>query len=239
MADRRVAIFATCVVEMVRPRIIEATVRALRGAGYEATPAPGATCCGQPASNAGATAAARRVARHTLRQLAKLDTPIVVPSGSCTTMIRHHWPRLFAGTRDEAVARSVGALTFELTEFLATEAPTVPGPAPAKGSVAYHPSCHLTRELDIVEPPRAALRAAGYSVDALDDQDRCCGFGGTFAVSFPDVSVAMADAKLDAATACAATTITSCDLSCLVHLEGRSSTRGLALRFPHIAELLA
>jgi L-lactate dehydrogenase complex protein LldE len=239
MADRRVAIFATCVVEMVRPRIIDATARALRAAGYEPTSAPGATCCGQPAANAGATTAARRVARHTLRRLAKLDMPIVIPSGSCTTMIRHHWPQLFAGTRDEATARAVGARTYELTEFLATQAPIVPGAAAAEGSVAYHPSCHLTRELDVVEPPRAALRAAGYTVDALGDQDRCCGFGGTFSVSFPDVSVAMADDKLDAAVACGATTITSCDLSCLIHLEGRAAKRDLALRFPHVAELLA
>ena len=131
MTDRRVAIFATCVVELVRPRIVEAAARALRASGYHATSAGGATCCGQPAANAGATVAARRVARHTLRQLAKLDMPIVVPSGSCTTMIRHHWPQLFVGTRDEAVARSVGARTYELTEFLGRQAPTVPGRAPA------------------------------------------------------------------------------------------------------------
>jgi L-lactate dehydrogenase complex protein LldE len=237
--DRRVAIFATCVVEIVRPNIIDATARALRRAGYLPTPATGATCCGQPAANAGATAAARRVARHTLRRLGKIDTPIVMPSGSCTTMIRHHWPRLFAGTRDEAVARSVGARTYELTEFLATRSPIAPGTADPKGSVAYHPSCHLTRELDVVEPPRAALREAGYTVESLGDDDRCCGFGGTFSVTFPDVSVAMADDKLDAATAVGASTVTSCDLSCLIHLEGRATSRGLALRFPHVAELLA
>ena len=239
MSDRRVAVFATCVVELVRPHIVDATARALRTAGYHATAAAGATCCGQPAANAGAIAAARRVARHTLGRLAKLDMPIVVPSGSCTTMIRHHWPQLFAGTRDEATARSVGSRTYELTEFLARQAPAVSGQAPPKGSVAYHPSCHLTRELDVVEQPRDALRAAGYTVGALDDQDRCCGFGGTFAVSFPDVSVAMADDKLDAATARGASTITACDLSCLIHLEGRAGGRGLALRFPHVAELLA
>jgi L-lactate dehydrogenase complex protein LldE len=239
MADRRVAIFATCVVEMVRPRIIDATARTLRAAGYMPTPGPGVTCCGQPAANAGATTAARRVARHTLRQLSQLDMPIVVPSGSCTTMIRHHWPQLFAGTRDESAARSVGARTYELTEFLATQTPLVPGAAATKGSVAYHPSCHLTRVLDVVEPPRAALHAAGYTVDELGDQDRCCGFGGTFSVGFPDVSVAMADDKLDAVAACGASTVTSCDLSCLIHLEGRAAVRGLALRFPHVAELLA
>jgi L-lactate dehydrogenase complex protein LldE len=238
MPDRRVAIFATCVVEMVRPRIIDATARALRAAGYEPVSAPGATCCGQPAANAGATVAARRVARHTLRRLAKLETPIVAPSGSCTTMIRHHWPQLFAGTRDEASARSVGARTYELTEFLALQSPIVPGAATTKGSVTYHPSCHLTRVLDVVEQPRSALRAAGYTVDALPDQDRCCGFGGTFSVEFPGVSVAMADDKLDAAVAGGARTVTSCDLSCLVHLEGRAAKRGLSLRFPHVAELL-
>ena len=238
MDDRRVAIFATCVVEMVRPHIVDATVRALRAVGYRATAAGGATCCGQPAANAGATTAARRVARHTLRRLARLDMPIVVPSGSCTTMIRHHWPQFFGGTRDEAAARSVGSRTYELTEFLAAEAPTVPVPAPSKGAVVYHPSCHLTRELDVTDQPRAALRAAGYAVETLADHDRCCGFGGTFAVTFPDVSVAMADDKLDAATAVGATTITGCDLSCLIHLEGRAGARGLALRFPHVSELL-
>ena len=238
MDERPVTIFATCVVEIMRPSIADASVRALRNAGYRATPARGATCCGQPAANAGASDAARRVARQTLRSLAKTDTPIVVPSGSCTTMIRHHWPQLFAGTRDEAAARAVAARTYELTEFLATEPPVVPSTAAPKGSVVYHPSCHLTRELDVVEPPHAALRAAGYAVETLDDDERCCGFGGTFSVTFPDVSVAMADEKLDAATARDAGTITSCDLSCLIHLEGRAIARGLALQFPHVAELL-
>jgi L-lactate dehydrogenase complex protein LldE len=238
MDERPVTIFATCVVEIVRPSVAAATARALHGAGYRATAARGATCCGQPAANAGAPDAARRVARHTLRSLAKTDAPIVVPSGSCTTMIRHHWPQLFAGTRDEAVARAVGSRTYELTEFLSAESAVVPSTAAAKGTVAYHPSCHMTRELDVVEAPRAALRDAGYAVDELGDDDRCCGFGGTFSVTFPDVSIAMADEKLDAATAIGADTITSCDLSCLIHLEGRSISRGLALRFPHIAELL-
>jgi L-lactate dehydrogenase complex protein LldE len=239
MDERRVAIFATCVVDIVRPNVAAATARALLAAGYRATTVPGATCCGQPAANAGAADAARRVARHTLRSLDNVDTPIVVPSGSCTTMIRHHWPQLFAGTRHEATARSVGARTYELTEFLASEPPVAPRRAEAKGAVAYHPSCHLTRELDVVEPPRAALRDVGYTVESIDDDDRCCGFGGTFSVTFPEVSVAMADEKLDAATATGASAITSCDLSCLIHLEGRAAKRGLALRFPHIAELLA
>jgi L-lactate dehydrogenase complex protein LldE len=238
MSDRRVTVFATCVVEMVRPHIVDATLGVLQRAGYTPELASGATCCGQPAANSGAVVAARRVARHTLRRLARGDAPIVVPSGSCTTMIRHHWPRLFRGTRDEVAARAVAARTSELTEFLATAAPDRRAPSAPKGSIVYHASCHLTRELEVVTPPRDALRAAGYSVESLDDDDRCCGFGGTFAVTHADVSVAMADDKLDRARALGATTITACDLSCLVHLEGRAVSRGLALDFPHVAELL-
>jgi L-lactate dehydrogenase complex protein LldE len=238
MVERRATVFATCVVEMLRPRVVDATIAVLRRAGFAVQPASGSTCCGQPAANAGATAAARRVARHTLRRLARDDAPIVVPSGSCTTMIRHHWPPLFAGTRDEATARAVGARTYELTEFLAATATVDRAPRDPRGAVAYHPSCHLTCELDVIAPPRDALRAAGYAVESIDDHDRCCGFGGTFSITHPDVSVAMADDKLDAAAAGGADTITSCDLSCLTHLESRAARRGLALRFPHVAELL-
>jgi L-lactate dehydrogenase complex protein LldE len=239
MSDRRVTVFATCVVEMVRPQIVDATLGVLRRAGFTPELASGATCCGQPAANAGVVAAARRVARHTLRRLARDDAPVVVPSGSCTTMIRHHWPRLFAGTRDEVAARAVAARTSELTEFLATAAPDRRETSEKSGRVVYHASCHLTRELEVIAPPRDALRAAGYTVETVDDHDRCCGFGGTFAVSHADVSVAMADDKLDAAAAIDATTITGCDLSCLVHLEARAASRGLAIEFPHVAELLS
>jgi L-lactate dehydrogenase complex protein LldE len=154
-------------------------------------------------------------------------------------MIRHHWPRLFAGTRDEASARAVAARTSELTEFLATAAPNRGAPTAAKGSVVYHASCHLTRELEVTGPPRAALHRAGYTVESLDDHDRCCGFGGTFAVTHADVSVAMADDKLDAVCTRGATTVTACDLSCLIHLEARATARGLAIEFPHVAELLS
>jgi L-lactate dehydrogenase complex protein LldE len=239
MPDRRVTVFATCVVEMLRPRVVEATIQVLRRAGFDATVASGATCCGQPAANAGATAAARRVARHTLRRLARDDAPIVVPSGSCTTMLRHHWPRLFAGTRDEQAARAVGARTYELTEFLAEQRHIPAHAAEVRGDVVYHASCHLTRELDVVEPPPDALRAAGYAVHVPDDHGRCCGFGGTFAVTHADVSIAMADDKLDAIIAGGGVTVTSCDLSCLAHLEGRATARGLPMQFSHIAELLA
>ena len=105
-------------------------------------------------------------------------------------------------------------------------------------ATVYHPSCHLTRGLGVVEPPRAALQAAGVDASVADGGPRCCGFGGSFAVKFPDVSVAMADERLDEFTASDVQTVTSCDLSCLLHLEGRAIRRGLPLSFRHVAELL-
>jgi L-lactate dehydrogenase complex protein LldE len=152
-------------------------------------------------------------------------------------MIRHHWPRLFAGSRDEQTALAVGARTYELTEFLATIAQPS-NSTPRRDPVVYHASCHLTRELEVIEQPRTALHAAGYTVNSTDDHDRCCGFGGTFSVTHADVSIAMADDKLDAIAATGARCVTSCDLSCLAHLEGRATARGLSLQFPHVAELL-
>jgi L-lactate dehydrogenase complex protein LldE len=104
--------------------------------------------------------------------------------------------------------------------------------------VAYHASCHLVRELGVRDAPVRLLTAAGHAVRQPEGADRCCGFGGTFSVKLPAVSAAMADEKLDALLAAGARTVTSCDLSCLVHLEGRARRRGLPLDFHHIAEVL-
>ena len=286
-----VRFFAGCLVEMLRPDVAAAAKRVLRAVGAEPRPVRGATCCGQPAYNAGYGAEARRVARRTLRALGDGDDPCVVASGSCATMMSHHWPELFEGTAEAAAARRAAARTVELTAYLAqaggddgSEAParagtgtpahdtatagpsagdrprdpanTEPGAAMATGApphrgaaaapaggegdpaVVVHDPCHALRELGSADTVRRALRGAGRTPLSADGAERCCGFGGSFSVKLPGVSVAMADEKLDnlAATGCAQ--VTSCDLSCLLHLQGRARRRGLDLRFDHVASLL-
>ena len=240
-----VQVFASCLVEMLRPDVGAAVQRVLRAAGHEPLPVTGATCCGQPAYNAGYAAEARRVARRTLRALGDGAEPCVVASGSCATMMSHHWPELFEGTPQEPAARRAAARTVELTAFLTAPEPTDPtggGDDSEHGvageNVVIHDSCHALRELGAGETVRRAVTDAGHTPVTAEGTERCCGFGGSFSVKMPDVSVAMADEKLDLFAATGCERVTSCDLSCLLHLQGRARRRGLPLRFDHVATLL-
>lgn len=230
-------VFPTCIADTLRPRL-GARVRAvLARRGVATTAARGTTCCGQPAFNAGYATEARRVARPTVRALARTTGPIVVPSGSCTAMMAHHWPALFAGTRHERAARDVAGRVVELSQMLARTAAAAGAP-PAGDAVAYHGSCHLTRELGARDEATAALAASGVEARLPEHADLCCGFGGTFSVKLPAISVAMADEKLDQLAATGCGTIVGCDVSCLVHLEARARERAMPLTFRHLAEQL-
>jgi L-lactate dehydrogenase complex protein LldE len=245
-----VQFFASCLVELLRPDVAAAAQRALRAGGHDPRPVRGATCCGQPAFNAGYADEARRVARRTLRAIGTGEVPCVVASGSCATMMSHYWPQLFDGTPQAAEARQVASRTVELTALVANDDPPgdaagEPGPgdgAAVAGSageaVVVHDSCHALRELGAGATVRRALAGAGHTPVNAEGSDRCCGFGGSFSVKMPGVSVAMADEKLDNFAATGCERVTSCDLSCLLHLQGRARRRGLDLRFDHIATLL-
>jgi L-lactate dehydrogenase complex protein LldE len=240
----------TCVVDVVAPDVAEASVRVLRAAGCEVTCNLDQTCCGQPAWNAGFAQDAARVARTTLDALeADLDAGadvVVVPAGSCATMVRLFWPELFEVVGDHAAAaraRRVGGRTRELSELLAERADRLPSLRLARPArLALHESCHMLRELRVVEQP-AALAAAveGCEVVAWEGSDRCCGFGGTFSVKLPEASVAMADEKLRALAAGApgADVLVGCDTSCLMHLQARAEATGRPVHVRHLAELLA
>ena len=221
----------------MQPGVVADAERVLRAAGASPERPRGATCCGQPAWNSGFVADARRVARRTLRALAGSDA-VVVPAGSCAAMMRLHWPQLFRGEPDEAAAARVAAATFELTQYLVDQLGWRPPPAAERPPVTYHDSCHMLRELRVREQPRALL-AAVADLHELPRGERCCGFGGTFSVRYPDVSTAMADDKLASARASGAATLVSADPGCLMQLDGRASRLGAQVRVRHIASVLA
>jgi L-lactate dehydrogenase complex protein LldE len=230
-------LFPTCLGEAVHPQVVRDTASVLRAAGVEAAPVRGATCCGQPAWNSGFAADARRVARRTLRALDGLDA-IVVPSGSCTAMMRLHWRELFRGDRDQALAERVSARVFELSQYLVDELGWSPPSPASRAEVAYHDSCHMLRELRLRDQPRALLSAVA-ELRELPRADRCCGFGGTFSVRYPDVSTAMADDKLATAAAARIGVIASADPGCVMQIEGRALRVGAPLRVVHLATVLA
>lgn len=239
-AGAQVVLFPTCVIDAVTPQAGMAAARVLQKAGLTVEVPEGATCCGQPAWNAGHAAPAAEVARTTLQALAATDGDIVVPAGSCATMMRVFWRELFhlEGTpAEQELAAAVASRTFEFSEYLhARELP--PQQAQDPTPTVYHRSCHMLLELGIDREPQEILGAASADVRPVAAETRCCGFGGLFAVKLPEVSVAMADEVLDTYAATGAKQVVGCDASCLLHLEGRASRRGLGLQFRHLAEVL-
>jgi len=242
----RVALFVTCVGEVVEPDVPIAAVRVLRAAGCTVEVPEGQTCCGQPAWNSGFTAEAAKVAGASLDALehavADGAEAVVVPAGSCATMVRVYWPQLFALAGDDAAsdrARSLGTRVWELTELLdALPAERLPLGRVEPCAAVYHRSCHMLRELHVAEQPEALLgRVGGCEVAAWAAADQCCGFGGTFSVKLPEASLAMADEKLDVLPE-GTEVIVGADASCLMQLRTRAESRGMPVRTEHVAQVL-
>lgn len=232
-----VILFPTCLADLLFPDAASAAERVLQRAGCEVSFRSGAVCCGQPAWNSGHVEEARRVAAPTMRAL-EGDEPVVLCGGSCTAMIHHYWPELFAGTRHEAAARDVAARAEEFSSFISGRLESIGDVEGDGGPVTYHDSCHMMRVLQIKDAPRRLLGHAGIEVREMDASERCCGFGGTFSVRYPELSCEMADEKVDDAVAQGVGTIVASDLGCLMHICGRADARGIPLRGLYIAQVL-
>jgi L-lactate dehydrogenase complex protein LldE len=242
MAERnlRVALFITCLGDQFFPVVGECVVAVLRRLGVEVTFNPAQTCCGQPAFNTGYRREAQEVAARVLDQFENAEY-VVAPSGSCTTMVRVFYPELFADDPARLrQAESLRARFFEFSEFLVKILKVEDVGASFHRRVTYHDSCHLLRELGIESEPRKLIRAVkGIELVEMEDNQLCCGFGGTFAVKFPEVSMAMAADKLRAASDSGAEIIVANDSGCLMHLAGAIHRRSLSLQTMHLAEVLA
>lgn len=236
----RVSLFVTCIIDQLFPRVGLAMCEVLERLGYTIDFPEAQTCCGQPAFNTGYRDEARQVARHFLEVFERADY-IVVPSGSCTSMIVHHYPELFAAEPRwlEATERLVPRL-FEFSKFLLEVARVEDVGARYDGVVTFHDSCHALRELGIKEGPRRLLsRVRGLTLREMDAAEECCGFGGTFAVKFPEISGGMGRTKIEAIRATGARAVVGVDSSCLLHIGGMLSRAGLDIRTLHLAEVLA
>lgn len=234
-----VQLFITCLIDSLFPQAGEAVVRVLTRAGAQVEFPAGQTCCGQPAYNAGFTRQARQMAQQTIRVFEKTQGPIVVPSGSCAAMIRQGYPELFRD--DPAWCRKAEALasrTYEFSAFLVDELGVVDTGAAYHGRMAYHPSCHLLRDLQIDRQPLALLDAVtGAQIHRL--RSECCGFGGLFAVDQEEISVQMLHRKLGEIEAAKVDVVVGCDISCLMHMESGLRRMGSHVRCVHLAQILA
>ena len=234
-----VYLFATCLIDQFDPQAGLNAVRLLEREGIRVHFPQGQTCCGQPAHGSGFPDEARAVAARQLR-LFPHPWPVIVLSGSCAGMMRHHYPSLFAADPALAdLARDVADRVFELTEYLLH---VVGFDRPDLGSpcrVALHTSCHARRQMGVHISGRQILDAlAQVTVVEPERVQECCGFGGTFAVRFPDISQAMVGDKLDAVLATGASQLVSADCGCLLNILGHAAHRQAALTGQHVASFL-
>jgi len=251
-----IALCATCLVDQIMPEVGVAAVKLLRRAGCQVDFPAGQTCCGQPFYNSGFQRQAAQLARRTIEIFEPYDA-VVLPSGSCTTMIRVEYPHLFKESPEwQKRARDLGAKTYELSEYLVHQLDLQPrqtsevsktsevletsvletsevslDPTP---DVTYHDSCHMNRLLGLCDEPRQLLRDAGCSLHEMEESDRCCGFGGVFSLRMPEVSTAMTAEKLRQAADTGIQTLVTADPGCLMQMrqlagDDRGSIRHLAV----------
>ena len=235
-------------VDRLYPEVGESVVRVLRRLGVDVQFDEAQGCCGQPAFNSGYWNDAMPLARRTVRMLADSEM-VVVPSGSCASMMRVFYSELFRDQPDDIeLARALAPRVFELSEFLVdvlgvdTSPPvSVDGDQEAsrRKSVTYHESCHLRRELGAGTQARNLLRSLpGTELIELDQAEVCCGFGGTFAVKYADISGAMLRDKVERVQESGADLVTACDVSCLMHIAGGLEKSGSSVSAMHLAQVL-
>ena len=236
----RVALFIPCYVDQIYPEVGVSVVRVLRRLGVEVTYPEGQTCCGQPAFNSGFLSEARGVAHHFFDVFEKEDFDyIVCPSGSCATMVSHYYSFIFKESSEERRTEAVVPKVREFSDFLVNVLGVKDLGARYGGNAVFHCGCHQRRELGLLEEPRELLREVdGLSLLDWENEELCCGFGGTFAVKMPDVSTAMADEKIKALEKSGADTLVSGDSSCLMHLAGRLRRTGQDTLVLHLAQIL-
>jgi len=236
-----VQLFVTCLVDTFSPETAEAIVSVLNRLGINVDFPQAQTCCGQPQFNAGLRVDARQMAEHMIHTFEEVQGEIVSPSGSCVHMVRHNYLELFADDPNWLLrAQTLSRRTFEFTEYLVDVLGVTDVGAHWDGVLTYHPSCHLSRGLNIDRQPRALLsHVQGATIVELPEAEDCCGFGGVFSVTHPELSAEFLKRKLGNFEKTQSPTLVVADTGCIMHIAGGLHRHKKAQRVVHIAEVLA
>jgi L-lactate dehydrogenase complex protein LldE len=239
----RASLFATCIVDQFYPEVGESTARVLEKLGVDLDFPSKQTCCGQPAFNSGFWNDAKPLAKRFL-EVFEGDRYVVAPSGSCVSMVRVYYEQLLRDDPElRARAQAVSSRVYEFTEFIVdvlgvTDVPAVNASAGRK-RVTYHGSCHAKRELGVDSQPRALLASLpGVETVEMPGSEVCCGFGGTFAVKYPEISGAMLNDKIEGIRATNAESVVACDMGCLMHIGGGMDRQDVPVKATHISQLI-
>jgi len=239
----KVSLFATCVLNNFYPEVALSAARVLNRLGVEVAVEPSQTCCGQPFFNSGHWSDSSKLVRKFVSDYSGCDTDIVLPSGSCTSMIRNHYMEV-CDQNDANSVEDISTRTFEFTEYI-TQKLGIYDLSPFKSesaeriNVTYHESCHLNRELGISKEPISLLKSLeNINLIYMDQSEVCCGFGGTFSTKYPEISTAMAEEKVANVKQSGAEVVTAADMSCLMHMGGLMIKKNLDIKSLHIAQLM-
>jgi L-lactate dehydrogenase complex protein LldE len=235
----KVSLLIPCFVDQFYPKAAEAVVTVLERLGHEVDYPEAQTCCGQPPFNSGFWDESRQLAERNLDIFESAEV-VVSPSASCTTMLRVFYKDLFQETTHRERAERLSAKVYEFSEFLVRKLGVTDVGARFKGKVTFHDGCHGLRELGLKQEPRQLLRSVqGLELLEMDEAETCCGFGGTFSVKFPAISTAMDEVKCHSVLRTGAEYVVSCDLSCLMQIDGWLRKQGKPVSSLHLAEVLA
>jgi len=234
-----VQIFIPCFIDQLYPNVAFSMVKVLEKAGCKVLYNSNQTCCGQPAFNAGFWGEAKDVCKKFLQDFGTADY-VVAPSASCVGFVRNYYQKLFENTSQEQQVKDLSARTFEFSEFMIKVLKVDDVGAVFNGKATYHDSCAALRECGLKQEPRKLLqKVKGLELVEMADNETCCGFGGTFAVKFEPISIAMGDQKINNAVATEAEYLISTDMSCLMHIDGCIQHQHKDLKVIHLADVLA
>lgn len=235
-----VALLVTCLVDLFRPSVGFAAVKLIEEAGYHVDVPEVQTCCGQPAYNTGDRNNAIDIASQVIEAFQGYDY-VVAPSGSCASMLKEHYPRLFDDISDwSEKANNLAERTYELMSFLVDVLGIEQIASKNLAKVAYHDSCSGLRELGIKAQPRTLLsNIEGLEIIEYEGAESCCGFGGTFCVKYTEISNKILTSRIDQLTSTDADTLLGGDLGCLFNLAGKLKREGSHIQVRHVAEVLA
>jgi L-lactate dehydrogenase complex protein LldE len=237
LTGKKVQLMATCLCDAFFDDVAKATVEVLEYLGCEVVFPDGQTCCGQPAFNGGDWASSRKVVRHTVEVFSGED-PVVIPSGSCTAMLLHGTVLEFEKESDKEQVAELASRSWELTDYIVNGLGVSEWPGKYEGKVAFHRSCH-TRGSCSGETSLGLLNSIdGVTVVPFGGGEQCCGFGGTFSVTFPNTSEAMGKLKIANVMEAQPDILTSGDMGCLMHLGGLVDRHGKELERVHVAQIL-
>ncbi len=234
-----VQLFVPCFMDQLYPDTAFNTIKVLEKAGCRVRYNENQTCCGQPAFNAGFRDEARAVCAKFLKDFSGNEI-IVTPSASCAGFIRNYYSLLFENSASNNDLRYLKQQVFELSDFLVNKIRVTEFGASLPGKAVYHDSCAGLRECGIKQEPRTLLAGvSGLELVEMNDVETCCGFGGTFAVKFEPISIAMGEQKAQNAVDTGAEYLISTDMSCLMHIQGVMDNKGIPLKSMHLADVLA